>query len=190
MSQGIPPAPLFYRCLQIDLQNAGDRAAILRHRVSTIHKSQRKAPVVDHLPVTMEWQKPTGSLLIASLRGWGAVSRGVPTGGPWSPEEKCYHINCMEILAAFLAIKTFMKNMTDTTVLIMIDNTTAVAYINNLGGTVSPLATEIAKDLWMWCLERNITVKAQYLPGVENVRADRESRTPDWMLNPRIFQTI
>lgn len=38
------------------------------------------------------------------------------------------------------------------------------------------MVREIAKDLWMWCLERNITVKAQYLPGVENVRADMESR--------------
>ena len=70
----------------------------------------------------------------------------------------------------------------------------SVAYINHQGGTVSPMATEIAKDLWMWCLERDITIKAQYLLGVENVRADSESRVmqdrSDWMLNPQIFQAI
>ena len=48
--------------------------------------------------------------------------------------------------------------------------------------------------LWMWCLERDITIKAQYLPGVENVRADSESRVmqdrSDWMLNRQIFQAI
>lgn len=38
------------------------------------------------------------------------------------------------------------------------DNTTAVAYLNHMGGTVAPLATEIAKDLWMWCLEKDITL--------------------------------
>ena len=38
----------------------------------------------------------------------------------------------------------------------MIDNTSAVAYINYLGGTVSPDLVSLAKDLWMWCLERNI----------------------------------
>lgn len=87
-----------------------------------------------------------------------------------------------------------MKDTRDATVLVLIDNTTAVAYINNLGGTVSPKATEIAKQLWMWCLERNIMIRAQYLPGVENVRADRESRVmldrSDWMLNQHIFQRI
>ena len=87
-----------------------------------------------------------------------------------------------------------MKDRRDTSVLLLIDNTTAVAYINHQGGTVSPMATEIAMDLWMWCLERDITIKAQYLPGVENVRADSESRViqdrSDWMLNRQIFQAI
>ena len=44
-----------------------------------------------------------------------------------------------------------------------IDNTTAVAYINHLGGTVSPQAVNITRDMWMWCLERKITLKAQLL---------------------------
>ena len=201
MSQGIPPAPLFYRCLQRDLSRALERgqqsyetACPLSHGVreelqwwiTYLERWNGKSLLVHQPELTIESD--------ASLRGWGAASRDVQTGGPWSPEEKQYHINCLEILAAFLAIKTFMKNRTDTTILILIDNTTAVAYINNLGGTVSPRATEIAKELWMWCLERNITVKAQYLPGVENVRADMESRImpdrSDWMLNRQIFQRI
>ena len=47
------------------------------------------------------------------------------------------HINCLELLAATLAVKTFVKNLTQVSVLLRIDNTTAVAYINNMGGTVS-----------------------------------------------------
>lgn len=130
----------------------------------------------------------------ASLRGWGAASQGTVTGGPWSYQERQYHINCLEILAASLAVQIFIKDRSDLTVLIMIDNTTAVSYINHLGGPVSPLATELTKQLWMWCLERNVTLKAQYLPGKENMRADRESRVmrdrSDWILNPKIFNRI
>lgn len=52
----------------------------------------------------------------------------------------------------------------------------------------------IAKNLRMWCLERNILLTAQHLSGVENVRVDRESRVmrdrSNWMLNPLVFQKI
>ena len=40
---------------------------------------------------------------------------------------------------------------------VSVDNTTAVAYIHNVDVVTS--------DLWMWCLERNINIQAQYLPG-------------------------
>ena len=45
----------------------------------------------------------------ASLTGWGASSLGSRTGGPWSVEEKNLHINCLELLAAFLAVKSFLN---------------------------------------------------------------------------------
>jgi hypothetical protein len=76
-------------------------------------------------------------------------------------------------------------------VLLRIDNTTAVAYINNLGGTVSRELLNPAKNLWMRCLERNIHITAQHLPGVMNHIADAESRTMrDRKLNPVIFRKI
>ena len=71
------------------------------------------------------------------------------------------------------------------------DNQTAVAYVNNLGRTVSTQATRLARELWMWCLKRDILLTAQHLPGKENVIADMESRVMrdrlDWMLNLSIF---
>ena len=69
-----------------------------------------------------------------------------------------------------------------------------VAYINNLGGTVSAQATILARELWMWCLERDILLTAQHLPGKENIRTDTESRVMkdhfNWMLKPSIFQWV
>ena len=65
-------------------------------------------------------------------------------GGPWSLQKKSRHINCLELIAATLALKTFVKNKTGLFVLLRIDNTTVVAFINNQGGTVS----EELIDLW------------------------------------------
>ena len=116
------------------------------------------------------------------------------TGGPWTTEERQWHINCLELQAANLAVRTFAKTQENIVILIRMDNTTAVAYINHLGGTVSRQATEITKDLWMWCLGCNIMLRAQHLPGRENTIADMESwimkDRSDWRLNPKIFKRI
>ena len=46
----------------------------------------------------------------ASLTGWEATSQNQRTGGPWSQTECRMHINRLELLAATLAVKTFLKN--------------------------------------------------------------------------------
>ena len=47
----------------------------------------------------------------ASHKGWGATSQGIQTGGPWSKTESKMHINYLEALAAFLAVKYFVKEL-------------------------------------------------------------------------------
>ena len=93
--------------------------------------------------------------------------------------------------------KNLPKESGKQNVLLMLDNTTAVAYVNNLGGSVSALAMKLARELhvWMWCLECQIHLTAQHLPGKDNVsRADTVSRQmkdrSDWMFNPSISQSI
>ena len=54
--------------------------------------------------------------------------------GPWSQEENIMHINCLELLAATMEINTFLKYSKKISVLLLLDNTTAVAYIKNGGG--------------------------------------------------------
>ena len=65
-----------------------------------------------------------------SRKGWGAYCQGVSTGGPWSFEEKRLHINCFELLAGSLAMKTFTKSKVCAHVKLLMDSTSAVAYIN------------------------------------------------------------
>ena len=62
------------------------------------------------------------------------------------------------------------------------------------GGTHSPILSLLAKNLWDWCLSHNVLIKAQYIPGIQNVQADRESRifldSSDWKLHPAIFNLV
>ena len=45
----------------------------------------------------------------APKEGWGANNLGVSTGCLWTQEEQRHHINYLELLAAFLALKTFLQ---------------------------------------------------------------------------------
>ena len=104
------------------------------------------------------------------------------------------HINCLEALAAFLAVKCFVRDRRSVTVPLRMDNMSAVTYVNKLRGTVLQNLTAITKDLWLWCLQRDITLIAEHLPGVQNTIADEESRVmkdrTDWKLNPEVFSQI
>ena len=57
----------------------------------------------------------------------------------------------------------------------MIDNTTAISYINSMGGR-SLLCNQIARQLWVWCVQHGIWLSAVHMPGKQNVLADKESR--------------
>ena len=130
----------------------------------------------------------------ASRQGWGAFCKGVSIGGHWSPSEEQLHINALELLAATLAIKAFVKDKSNMAVLLQMDNRSSVAYINRLGGTKSTVLTELAKELWDWALPRKIHISAVHIPGTSNTRADIASRywvdTSDWQLDKNIFKEI
>ena len=109
----------------------------------------------------------------ASKMGWGATFGNLSTNGRWSKQESGLHINVLELKATFLAIQAFLKNQSNLAVKLRLDNTTAVTYVNNQGGTRSPSLTLLTVELWNWCLQRNIPITAEHLPGVFNVLADR-----------------
>lgn len=74
----------------------------------------------------------------ASLTGWGAHCNQVSVHGFWSVQERKSPINHLELIAAFLAIKCFAREYKDCEILVRIDNTTAIAYINRMGGVQYP----------------------------------------------------
>ena len=67
------------------------------------------------------------------------MCEGIETDGEWLLEELEHHINVKELLAAFFAVQSFYplhKNVLH--ILLKIDNSTAVANINNYGSIKSP----------------------------------------------------
>ena len=107
--------------------------------------------------------------------------------------ESAHHINYLELLAVFLELKTFAKDLSHCTVLVKSNNISAVTYINQKGGAHSKQLCSLAIEIWEWCLTRRITLVAEHLPGIANTIADQESRTTqdycDWMLNPSFFRS-
>ena len=73
----------------------------------------------------------------ASIMGWGACCGKLQTRGLWSQSERLLHINCLELLAGRFALKSFLRNKRNIHVKLMMDNTTAVSYINKMGGPTS-----------------------------------------------------
>ena len=142
------------------------------------------------------FQEPEINLFVnsdASLTGWGASCNGQTTGGRWSLSESNNHINFLELLAAFLALQSFVSQ-SNIHVRLKLDNTTAVSYINNIGGIRSEPLNTLAKKIWHWCMSREIWLSAQYVPGDLNAEADFASRLffedLEWSLHPTIFSEL
>lgn len=130
----------------------------------------------------------------ASRTGWGAVCNGKQVYGGWKPEEKEYHINFLELLAVYLALKCFVLDKSNCAILLRVDNTTAISYINRMGGIQFPHLNSLAWSIWQWCEKRQIWLQASYINTKDNKEADQASRiqNPDteWELTQTGYNYI
>ena len=78
----------------------------------------------------------------------------------------------------------------------MTDNTTAVAYVRNMGGggSHSLPCNSVARQIWEWCISRHIWLSIGHIPGEINAIADKASRVFDdsteWKLDVDVFNKI
>ena len=130
----------------------------------------------------------------ASNLGWGAVLGKDKIGGQWTNEEKEKHINYLELLAIDFALHSFREKIKNNHVKVLTDNSTAVAYINNMRGTKSLNCNKISRNIWLWCIENGIWLSCSHIPGKSNIEADKKSRLfndqTEWKLKETIFQKI
>ena len=130
----------------------------------------------------------------ASNTGWGAVCNGQAAAGLWSGPRLHWHINCLELLTVFLALKRFRPLVQGKHVLVRTDSTATVAYINHQGGVRSFRMSQLARHLLLWCRNNVKSLRATHIPGELNWVADALSRQTslrgEWRLHPQTVQLI
>ncbi|KAL0159087.1 hypothetical protein M9458_047163, partial [Cirrhinus mrigala] len=130
----------------------------------------------------------------ASLTGWDAVMSGHPARGLWSGRHLTWHINCLEMLAVFRALKHFLPDLIGYHVLVRTDNTAVVYYINHQGGLRSRPLYKLAHQILVWSQGKLLSLRAVHVPGHLNMGADvlsRQGPRPgEWMLHPEVVKQI
>ena len=132
----------------------------------------------------------------ASLNGWGAHSNDWFIQGEWTVLEKRRHINELELQAVIRTLEKVGKSqLSNKVILFMIDNKTAVAYINKQGGTRSSPLMRLTRAIYKLATQLNSVVKATHIKGDLNSIADMLSRgqqvlKTEWTLSQENFKWV
>ena len=130
----------------------------------------------------------------ASLSGWGATFEGHSTRGLWTGALTTAHINYLELMAVFLALRHFLPLLRQCHILVKTDNITTKYYINKQGGLHSRKLDTLAREITLWCEAHLASVRAEHIPGLSNSGADLMSRGgyryADWSLHPAVAEQI
>jgi len=111
-----------------------------------------------------------------SLTGWDVFCENLCSHGYWKAKELELHINLLEFMATFFGLKCFVSSRQRCNILLRLDNTTAIAYINHMRDSHCKGLSFLAREIWQWCEQRDIWITASYIRSKENVEADNESR--------------
>lgn len=130
----------------------------------------------------------------ASTLGWGASLNDTTTGGWWSSSEESHNVNYLELKTILLGLQSLYKEVTNDRIRVMTYSTTAAAYARNMAGSRCLPCNDIARQIWEWCVPRNIWLSISHIPGEINAIADQASRVFDdsteWKLNVDVFNRI
>ena len=125
--------------------------------------------------------------------GWGAACKGNSTGGNWTPEEFCFHINTLEMAAALYALKIYTRDVSNCQIQLKVDNASILTWINTKTAPNETIFL-ILKEFWDYCMGKNLGVSASYINTTKNKVADKESRklrnNLEWSLQTPIFDKI
>jgi hypothetical protein len=116
-------------------------------------------------------------------------------GGFWTGQETLLHINVLELMAVERTLAHFLDIIQGKTVLVSVDNSTAVAYLKRQGGTRSNQLMAVTYRIFRMMEDHHVTLVCRHIPGRLNVHADRLSRQgqilpTEWSLHPRVVRGL
>ena len=131
----------------------------------------------------------------ASKVGWGAHLLDFCASGLWHEDEIDEHINQLELKAILHGLRSFQDQLQGKTVALLADNSTALAYVRNQGGTQSEQLCHLAREIQLWTESHQVTLLPRFLPGHLNVVADGLSRphqavSSEWSLHPDVCRQL
>ena len=168
---GVLYGPLHHKFLEMDKSQAlkthngnFDKNMSLSHEAKTDLKWWVDAIPTAYNPIN-HGDPQVAMTTDASLIGWGCCLDTVTTGGNWTPEEAQHDINYLEILAVFFALKSFSNALLGEHIKLMVDNTTAVSTINQMGTCHSRANNQLVHQIWEWCITHNVWPTVVHIPG-------------------------
>ena len=75
-------------------------------------------------------------------------------GGNWTPEESCFHINTLEMVAALYALKIYLRDVSNCHIQLKVDNTSSLAWINKKAAPNEAIFL-IVKEFWECFIEKS-----------------------------------
>ena len=146
--------------------------------------------------VTTEVMKYT-ACTDASQKMWRMSYGDIHIGGEWTKEELQIadsNINALELLAIKKALFKLKKEI-QPSILVRSDSTTAVSYINNMGGHGSDKCNFIAHRICLSAKNCNIQIRCAHLTGKDNCKADfmrslLDTKNTEWSLNITTYHII
>ena len=111
------------------------------------------------------------------------------------PIKAASSISTVLLKAVILALHHWVTVLQGHQVMIAVDSTTVVSYINKQGGTHYHTLLRLVVDLLVWLQTQYIAIRDRHFPGCLNAIADRLSQpnqpiTTEWSLHPEIVNRI
>ncbi|KAL0151580.1 hypothetical protein M9458_053097 [Cirrhinus mrigala] len=135
-----------------------------------------------------------GSSLPPSHASDRCIPHRMGGGHEWPGHHLSWHINCLEMLAVFRALKYFLPDLRDCHVLVRTDSTAVIYDINHQEGLRSRPLYKLAPQILVWSHDKLLSLRAVHIPGHLNVGADvlsRQGPRPgEWMLHPEVVKQI
>ena len=163
----ILPAPLHYRQLERAKLQYMKKGFALGWQVPMLPRMKTDLQWWTTMPTSFNGrplQIPCWDVAIeadASNLGWGASCQGSTTGGPWTSEEQSHHINFFRVEGSLLGLEIFLcqpASQRSISVLLHLDNIIAITILNKMGGSHSAVLSDLASQVWDWCIERDILI--------------------------------